>query len=375
MDTVNSANFATITNANGNTLNNLLTLYSSNFSLETVNSSSGIHHNKFFAWDRRTSTSDPTETGIFTGSANFTAGAHTFQWNSAVEIKSVQLFNRYASEAAQLHGSPAVNGDGLWHNNPLKAKTFDLPPSGPGISFDSGNGTAWVMFSPSDDNTTPNGDNPASFIANAISNATSSVVLALNKLGDFSSALLPNAIISAANNGAEVHIVMPQSDITSFSAAAWAILNNPANYSSPAAFANMNFYVADEVAGGPLNPDTGSVTDLVHTKYCVIDGFTTITGSANWTAQATRNTVASTNQNDENMLFINHSQIAYQHLRIFADIVNTQAVLSLSDVQFADYIISRIPEPHHLAMIVMSLVFIFVFAIKRFKNRQPVTRI
>lgn len=368
MDSVNAANFATITNSFGNSVNSLLTAYPTLFSLETVTTTaSQIHHNKFFAWDRRTSTSDPTQAGVFTGSANFTAGAHTFQWNAAVEIRSVALYDRYRLEAMQLHGTPTVNGDGLWHNNPLKNKTYDLPPNVPGISFDSGNGTVWVMFSPTDDTTTPGGDNPASYIASSIASATSSVVLALNKLGNFSSNLLPQAIVTAANNGAEVHLVLPQSDIASFSLPAWNYLNNPANYANAAAFARMNFYLADEIAGGPLDPDTGAISDLVHTKFAVIDGYRTITGSANWTAAATRDT----NQNDENTLFIDHSPIAYHHLRIFADIVNTQAVLNLSDTQFADYIISLIPEPHYYTAIVMGTLLFAVILLRsnRFKSR------
>jgi phosphatidylserine/phosphatidylglycerophosphate/cardiolipin synthase-like enzyme len=348
LDDVDSTNFNNNFSA-PMSINQLQANYPTTFSFTQITSvGSNIHHNKFALFDY-SGTQTTNDKWVFTSSANYTAGAHLFQWNNAVEIRSPALFSQYKQEAQQIH-------NGIWHNNPLKNKNLDVPPGGPGISFDGGNGTAWVMFSPPDDTTTPGGDNPASFIASAISNATSSVVIATNKMTNAMSSLFPNAIITAANNGIKVHIVMPQSDISGFSSAAWAVITNPLNYLSPSTYANVTFHTALGVTGNPNLPDDGSVIDLVHSKTVTIDGNYTIIGSANWTQQSTVNT----NNNDENTLFIHHWGIAEQNLRYFAEITGQ------NPTTFYNNIIALIPEPKYFALLVFAgMFFIFIFVRRR----------
>jgi phosphatidylserine/phosphatidylglycerophosphate/cardiolipin synthase-like enzyme len=263
----------------------------------------GIMHNKFSLFDY-----GPGNRWINTGSWNYTGGASIYQWNITYEIRNDALYNLFLGEANQLMGSDTITNDGIYHNNPLKSHAFDSPPV---IPFDGGNGLIGVRFGPHPNSTVPNGDNATSSIISAIQSAQYSILLGVNKL---SSMAIANELITACNNGVEVHLIISQSDIAGpfpTSQAVYNHLNNPSNYANMAAFNRFHTYIADTDASTPgLQPDTPSFTDLVHTKYIVIDAGTpnaqVIHGSANLTNTA----LHGTSENDENILFIKHQPTA-----------------------------------------------------------------
>ncbi len=263
----------------------------------------GIMHNKFSLFDY-----GPGNRWVNTGSWNYTGGASIFQWNITYEIKNDTLYNLFLGEANQLMGTNSINNDGIYHDNPLKSHAFDSPPT---ISFDGGNGLIGVRFGPHPNSTVPNGDNATSDIISAIQSAQYSILLGTNKL---SSMTIANELINACNNGVEVHLIISQSDIAGpfpTSQAVYNHLNNSSNYANAAAFANFHTYIADTDASTPgLQADNSSYTDLVHTKYIVIDAGTANAQVIHGSANLTNTALHGTSENDENILFIKHQPTA-----------------------------------------------------------------
>jgi phosphatidylserine/phosphatidylglycerophosphate/cardiolipin synthase-like enzyme len=308
------------------------------FYYDRVTSTPGIMHNKFNLFDY-----GPGNRWVNTSSANLTGGAAIFQHNITFEIRNDTLYSLYAGEANQLMGTDTNTADGIVHNNPAKSHAFDSPPT---ISFDGGIGLIGVRFAPYVNDTVPSGNNAASDIINAINNANHSILLGTNKLTDND---IAQALVAKANAGVEIHLIIPQSDVTGESAAVMAYLNNPANYATPQAFANFHTYTIDRDASTPgTQPDQGSPTDidLLHTKYIVIDAGTANATVFHGSANLTNAALNGTNQNDENQLQIKHTGVANAFVQ-HAQFVTNNAIPPLP-----------VPEPSTWLLIILGSGFL-----------------
>jgi len=255
----------------------------------------GIMHHKFGLFDY-----GPTNQWVLTGSWNFTGGASTYQWNIAIELRNSTLYTAYLTEAEELLA-------GRFHDDPEKSHAHD------GQTFDAAGswGTHHVRFAPYP-SSADGGDNALRDISNAIAQAEQEVVFCLNRLTRES---VRDALVAAADRGISVYGVMPRSDTDpgETSHEIYAYLTNTVHYATTNVVHMVPaFSKADNTA-----TDSGE-TDLVHAKYMVIDPFGSrpllIHGSANWSFSA----LASTDSNDENLLFLRHRDIArvfYRHFK------------------------------------------------------------
>ncbi|MBC8206632.1 MAG: lamin tail domain-containing protein [Kiritimatiellales bacterium] len=262
--------------------------------LSVDGSTSGIMHDKLGLFDYGGSNQ-----WVFIASWNFTLAASADQWNIALEARSPSLYSIYISEAAELLA-------GRFHDDPAKSHAHD----GSTFSLDGSWGTNFVRFAPYPDDT-PGGNNAETDIINLIDQAQSNIVFALNK---FNRPLIRDALISAANRGADIKGVMPRSD-TDPGGVSDDVYNALTNYVEfLPAYAEADYSVLD-----------GGESDLIHAKYMVIDPQSTnavvIHGSANWTAEA----LVNDNDNDENTVILRHNGIAEAFYDHFQRITGTGA--------------------------------------------------
>ncbi len=254
-----------------------------------------IMHNKFALFDY-----GPGNRWVLTGSWNYTGGASTFQWNVAVEARNDTLYAAYAAEAAEMLA-------GRFHSEPPKSRVHDQSSF-----FLTGSwSNNMARFSPPT-NSAIGGNNPATDIQVAISNAESEIIFALNQITLQTIAI---SLVEAANRGVLIHGVIPLSDAGpgQSSEVIFNFLNSPTNYTTT----NKVNFITPYSRANSNTLDAGE-SDLVHAKYMVLDPWgarpTTILGSPNWTQQA----LTSTNGNDENILFLRHRDLTrmfYAHFR------------------------------------------------------------
>ena len=277
------------------------------------NSSGGIMHNKLGIFNVGS-----TNFWSLVTSWNFTGGASINQWNMAIEVNDFDLFRAYTNEMAEFIA-------GRFHASTNKShahdrSTFRLPDDW---------GTNWVRFAPYPHAST---NNALVDILNVISNATNEIVFALNKITRTS---VSRALIDAANRGVRVHGVIPLSDRLTNSNDSFAVFTNLTDLSLYSGSNVVNMLLPFELGKGTAYDD-GSESDLVHSKYMIIDPWTdrgmVIHGSANWTDSA----LASTSANDENVLFIRHTGIArafYAQFRRMNGLTNEFANVWFSGVR------------------------------------------
>lgn len=242
------------------------------------------------------------ESWVFSGSWNFTGGACIQQWNIMTEIRNDALFRAYTNEFREFFA-------GRFNTNSLKSHAHDYTR----FSLRDASGAPWVRFAPYPDGRI-GGTNAQTDIVRAISNAQSEIFFALNKL---TRPLVRDALIDAANRGVQVYGVIPKSDWNTPSKTSydtyWYLVTNTAAYTTTN---RVHMLTPFSKADGSAY-DNGE-TDLVHTKYLVLDPWgaapMVIHGSANWTAAA----LVYTNSNDENVLFLPHPDLArtfYLHFK------------------------------------------------------------
>lgn len=258
-------------------------------------SASGIMHDKLGVFDYGS-----TNKWLFVTSWNFTGGASIFQWNIGLELRSPELFSIYTNEFAELLA-------GRFHDHPDKSHAHD----GQSFVLPESSGSGFVRFSPYPSDTV-GGNNAERDITNWIAGARQQIVFALNKL---TRGNIATSLVQAANRGVSIDGVMPRSDTDTGadSANIYSYLTNTTSYVTTN---RIRFWRAFATADYSAS-DTGQ-TDLVHAKYMVIDPFGTnpalIHGSANWTASA----LVYKDENDENLLFLRHRDIArmfYAHFK------------------------------------------------------------
>jgi len=255
---------------------------------DVLNVTNGIMHNKLGVFRIGTNFIS------FTTSANFTGGAGTLQWNIALQVQDRALFNAYTNEMNEFLS-------GRFHTNALKSHAH----SGSNFFISGSWGTNYVRFAPYA-SSAAGGDNAQADIVRFISNATTEIVFALNKL---TRPLIRDALKQAANRGVIITGVIPQSDLlVSPFTNSRQVYTNLIDAAAYAGSNRVNFLLPFSSAAGAAYDNGGD--DLVHAKYMIIDPWTdqgvVVHGSANWTDSA----LASTSANDENVLFIRHSGIA-----------------------------------------------------------------
>ena len=248
----------------------------------------GVMHNKLGVFDF-----GGDEKWVFITSWNFTGGASIYQWNIALELRGAPLFAAYTNETAEFAA-------GRFHADPAKSHAHD------GIAFTLRDAwrSGFVRFAPYPDSST-GGNNAQTDITNLIAAAQTEIFFALNKL---TRPLIRDALIAAADRGVMVFGCMPQSDWadpSDDSYTTYAYLNDPGNYAGT----NRVHFLPAYSRADYSTLDAGE-SDLVHTKYLVIDPWganpVVIHGSANWTDAG----LASTSLNDENIVVVRHGDIA-----------------------------------------------------------------
>lgn len=236
---------------------------------------------------------------VFIASWNFTGGASSLQWNIALVASNAALYSIYTNEMAELLA-------GRFHDHAAKSHAHD----GMIFRLDPDDAESWVRFAPYPESY--GGNNAERDITNAIAQAQEQIVFALNKL---TRATICSQLIAAANRGVLVHGVMPGSD-TNPGGDSYSIYTNLLY--SPLYTTTNRVHMLTAYAKADYTAVDSGETDLVHTKYMIIDPFAEnpmlIHGSANWTATA----LVYTNGNDENVNFIRNAKVArafYAHFK------------------------------------------------------------
>lgn len=243
-------------------------------------SAAGIMHDKLGLFDY-----GPSNRWVFIASWNFTGAASSEQWNTALEARNDALHAAYLLEMKELLA-------GRFHEDPAKSHAHD----GSGFRLNGSWDGSWVRFAPC-----ANGSNALTDITNLMHRAEDEIVFALNQV---TRPLVQSQLVAAANRGVRIHGVIPQSDwYAPYSI--YPALTNPASYLTT----NVVHIVAPYSRADGSTYDSGE-PDLVHEKWMVIDPWglrpVVIHGSANWTAAA----LTSTSDNDENLVFIRHRELA-----------------------------------------------------------------
>ncbi|MEM7396964.1 MAG: phospholipase D-like domain-containing protein, partial [Verrucomicrobiota bacterium] len=255
--------------------------------LSIDDSGAGIHHNKFGLFDY-----GPGNRWVVSGSANFTGGAMSLQWNTMVEIRDDALYAAYSLEADELLA-------GRFHDDAAKSHAHD----GSAFNIPGSWGANEAYFSPS-----PDGMPLEDELLALIATAQDEIIFAGNVVTRLELAM---ALRDAADANPNLRItgVLPrsQTDPGQTSEAPYNFLTNTANY---AGTNYVNMVLAHEDRGDTNTVDTGGVAELVHTKWMVIDptGSQPVVwhGSTNWTFSA----LVSNNTNDENVQVIRHAGVA-----------------------------------------------------------------
>ena len=271
----------------------------------------GIMHHKFAIFDY-----GPGDRWVFVPSANYTEAACSDQWNMGVDIRSDDLYAAYLAEAVELLA-------GRFHDHVDKSHAHDNTT----FSLQGSWSTNWVRFSPPPDGTY-GGNNPLRDITNEIAQADSEIYFALNSVTrqDVADRLVA---LCDANPSIQIHGAIAEDAYTTTDwDLMYAFLTNSANYSGTN---RVHFHAIYEDAAR-TTPDSGTVWDLIHGKWMVIDPFgaepRAIHGSANWSASG----LVTTDVNDESVLFLRHGGIASQMFEqwtimtgVFTDRVQTVA--------------------------------------------------
>lgn len=261
--------------------------------------STGIMHDKIGVFTYK-STGDKW---LLTASWNFTAGASSQQWNILLQTRNGTLHAACSNELNQMLTRKR------FHDSADKAH-LDTP-----FRTENSHGDGLIRFAPYA-SAAAHGENALTAITNLIAHATSSIWFALNKQ---TRPAVTDQLIAAANRGVEVHGVIPKSDRNASNKASYEQyrrLADRSEYTSANRVRMHDAYVSD----ARTDFDDGRL-DLVHCKYMVIDPGTAapwvVHGSANWTATALSYANAA-NVNDENILFLPDSALAFAFLRQFS---------------------------------------------------------
>ncbi len=220
---------------------------------------------------------------VWTGSANFTTDAWTIQDNNIVIVKSQELASFYATDFAELWDAGRVAGTGL---HDLGSATVD------GTRID-------VAFAPAE------GATIDSTIAGYISAARERIVIASMVissgaiLGALVDALERGVALSGVYDGPEMHDVQSEwtrSAAGAGKAAQWQTVQRKlvAKRSEP---------YTDQ---GPHN--------FMHDKCVAVDGGIVVTGSFNFSQNATRNA--------ENILTLHSEDVATQYERYIESLIS-----------------------------------------------------
>ena len=254
----------------------------------------GLMHHKAALFDY--AGTSPGRTTVWCASSALTAWSNHNAWEIATRFDdNSQLFDAFHGEFSELI-------EGRFRDDPGKSHAFNRA-----FLLTGQWSASRVRFAPHPDVSSPAGDNAGSDIIAAIHAAEHSLLFALDR---FTSTAVRDAILERADAGLLVYGVMSVGDTL-------AGMPSRTVYESLRGHPNVTFLVADEIAGPPLEADDGSVTNLVHAKYMILDAGTSqgmvIHGSANWTAS----TLFGTDQQEEDILFLRHREMAEAFLANF----------------------------------------------------------
>jgi phosphatidylserine/phosphatidylglycerophosphate/cardiolipin synthase-like enzyme len=254
----------------------------SNIQLEGIDApGSQLMHDKYMVRDAGT-----PDASIWTGSTNFTDDAFGSQENNIIQMKSPDIAGVYENDFQQMWDS---------HN---------ISDTGKGLmqSAQVGDSQVTVAFSPGD------GAQIDSEIANKIMGANESVHIASM---DISSEKVLAALAHQIDEGHQVDGIYDGSQMDN-PVRAWEKSNS--------ADSQEKLKLWDEVKGHLVEKHSlpykeGQLANFMHDKAVDIDDSTVITGSFNFSSNATKNA--------ENILEIANPDIAKQYGNYIGDLVNT----------------------------------------------------
>jgi phosphatidylserine/phosphatidylglycerophosphate/cardiolipin synthase-like enzyme len=238
--------------------------------IEEINPGSHLMHDKYVIRDRQ---------ALWTGSANFTNDAWTFQENNVLVLESAELCETYyLTDFEELWRQGTISSTGKNDSGTVKIDGVEV----------------FVAFAPGD------GKQIDDRIAAAIAGARNRVVIASMVI---SSENVLTALTGKIDAGVEVRGVYDKTQMA-------GVVRQWSNGRSGSAKAEMFGEVQHRLVGKSSTPYTASGRhDFMHNKIVVIDD-TVITGSFNFSQNATGNA--------ENILVLADADLA----RIYADYID-----------------------------------------------------
>ncbi len=240
-----------------------------------------LMHDKYIVRDGGTDSAT-----IWTGSTNFTDDAFGSQDNNIIQLKSKDLAATFEKNFQQMWDKGAITGTGKGLFSTAKM----------------GDSTVSVAFSPGD------GALIDKEIAKRIESANQSVHIASM---DISSQKILKALADKIDEGVTVKGVYdgPQMGVV---ARAWARSDSPASQEKVALWNK----VKDHLVAKPSHPyKPGQLSNFMHNKTVEVDDSVVITGSFNFSNNATHNA--------ENIVIVSNAKIAKQYGAYIDDLVIT----------------------------------------------------
>ena len=250
---------------------NLPDSLSSDVATEGIKGNGKLMHNKYIVRDAGTA-----DAAIWTGSTNWTDDAFGTQDNNIIQFKSKELAEVFETNFQELWESGDLTNTGTDSHKTVKV----------------GDSTVTVAFSPGD------GDYIASEIARRIEDADHNVHIASM---DVSNSKIMKAIIKELDEGTNVDGVYDLSQMNVV-IKAWEKNNS-----------TDNLEMWERIKPHLIGKEGRGVREMMHNKVVQIDDKVVVTGSFNFTSNATKNA--------ENMMVIENPTVAKQFGTYINDLV------------------------------------------------------
>lgn len=257
--------------SNVHTAVNLPDSLSSDVSTEPIKGGGRLMHNKYIVRDAGTA-----DASVWTGSTNWTDDAFGTQDNNIIQLKSKEVADVFAKNFQELWDNGDLTGTGADSHTTVKM----------------GDSTVTIAFSPGD------GDYIAGEIARRIAAADHNVHIASM---DVSNSKIMKAIIKELGEGTNVDGVYDQSQMNVV-IKAWEKNNS-----------TENLAMWEQIKPHLIAKQGKGVREMMHNKVVQVDDKVVVTGSFNFTSNATKNA--------ENIVIVENPTVAKQFGKYINDLV------------------------------------------------------
>lgn len=250
---------------------------SSDIARESIKGNGQLMHNKYLVRDAGTN-----KAAVWTGSTNFTDDAFGTQDNNIIQINSKEIADAFETNFNELWENKDISGTGANQHRTARV----------------GESTVTVAFSPGD------GDFIQNEIARRIDEAKKTIHVASM---DISNKQVLNALARKQDEGISIDGIYDKSQMNVV-IKQWE-RNNTASSTESLALWNKikdNFVAKDSPRG---------MHDMMHNKVVQVDDRVVVTGSFNFTSNATKNA--------ENLVVVENSTIAKQYGTYINDLIIT----------------------------------------------------